>query len=111
MNKDHFFIYITKEGEGYHLRIDYSDLLYVQAMGDYIKIYTKKDYYVVHQSLGEITEKLKHILYRNHRSYSVNIYNIDIVNKHDILIGKFEIPIGEQYKRGLLEILYKQDQA
>lgn len=104
--KNYFFIYTIKEGEGYHQRIDFCDLLYIQAMGDYVKIYTKTDYYVVHTTLGDITEKHNTILYRNHRSYSVNIHNIDIINKHDIILGKYEIPIGEQYKKELLEKLY-----
>lgn len=107
MDKQYFFIYTIKEGEGYHQRIDYSDLLYIQAMGDYVKICTKTTHYIVHTTLGEMTEKHNKILYRNHRSYSVNFNNIDIVNKHDIVIGKHEIPIGEQYKKELLEILYK----
>lgn len=104
--KECFFIYTIKESEGYHLKINYSELLYIQAMGDYVKVYTKNDYYIVHKTLTKITEELSDILYRNHRSYSVNIHNIDIVNKHDVIVGKYEIPIGEQYKKGLINILY-----
>ncbi len=106
MQKKYFFIYTIKENEGYHLKINFCDLLYIQAMGDYIKIYTKTEYYVVHQTLKEITEKLSCILYRNHRSYSVNIHNIDIINKYDVIVGKYEIPIGDEYKKKLLDILY-----
>lgn len=104
--KSYFFIYIVKENEGYHLKINYSDLLFIQALGDYIKVYTRSEHYVVHKTLSKITEELSTILYRNHRSYSVNIHNIDIVNKHDIIIGKHQIPIGEQNKKELLNILY-----
>ena len=108
MKKEYFYIYVIKEGEAYHQKINYCDLLYVQALGDYVKIYTNLDYYVVHQTLKETVEKLNNILYRNHRSYAVNFYNIDIVNKHDIIIGKYEIPIGEDYKKELLNILYSK---
>lgn len=105
--KEYFFIYTIKEGKGFHQKIKYSDLLYAQAMGDYVKIYTKNDYYIVHETLKKFTERLKNVLYRNHRSYSVNTNNIEIVNKYDIIIGNVEIPIGEDYKKELLEILYK----
>lgn len=105
--RDYFFIYEVKEGEGYHIKVNHSDLLYVQAKGDYVNIVTRQTHYVVHETLKDFTERVGEILYRNHRSYSVNVQNIDIVNKNDIFVGKYEIPIGEPYKKDLINLLYE----
>lgn len=104
--KDYFFIYEVKESEGFHIKVNTADLLYIKALGDYVQIITKTKHYTVHETLKNITQRLGSIMYRNHRSYSVNIHNIDLVSKQDVHIGRFEIPIGEQYRKELLNLLY-----
>lgn len=103
---DSFFILIRKENSNYHIRIKNSDLLYLQAKGDYVEVQTTTQKHITHSTLKALHERLKHILYRCHRSYSVNINNIEIVNDYDVFVGKYEVPIGEEYKKALLELLY-----
>lgn len=106
--KDRFFIYTIKEGEGFHFRIKHSELLYIRAKGDYVFIKTKNTGYTVHKTLKQITEELSEVLYRNHRSYSVNIQHIEFLDKTDLYIGEEKIPIGEEYRKELLNILYNK---
>lgn len=105
-NRDWFFILVRKENTNYHIKINNSDLLYVQAQGDYVHVQTRAEKYLIHSTLKDFTERLQHILYRCHRSYSINIDNVEIVNNLDVFVGKYEVPIGEEFKKPLMNILY-----
>ena len=87
-------------------KIQFSNIDYIQALGDYVCIYTNDKRHTLHLSLKNIEEKLPTTLfYRLHRSYIINITKIDSVEKETAYIGKHPIPIGEAYKTNLLKQL------
>ncbi|MDF2448440.1 MAG: DNA-binding response regulator [Bacteroidota bacterium] len=95
--------YIFVRSNSVLAKIKLSDILYVQAYGDYVKIFTKDKTHLVHCTLKSIEEKLSFgRFYRLHRSYIISIDHIDKIEENDAYIGKTPIPIGEQYKKELL---------
>lgn len=95
--------YIFVRSNSVLAKIKLSDILYVQAYGDYVKIFTQDKQNLVHCTLKSIEEKLASgKFYRLHRSYIISIDHIDKIEENDAYIGKHAIPIGEQYKKELL---------
>jgi DNA-binding LytR/AlgR family response regulator len=87
-------------------RIKLTDILYIQALGDYVNIYTSGKRYMVHSTLKAMEEKLPpDKFFRLHRSYLIALDHIDTIEEGTAYVEKHAIPIGEQYKRELLSKL------
>jgi DNA-binding LytR/AlgR family response regulator len=85
-------------------KIKIKDITYIQALGDYVNIYTLDNRYTVHITLKGMEEKLpEDKFYRLHRSYLIALDHIDKVEEGTAFIGKHPVPIGEQYKKELLK--------
>lgn len=83
-----------------------NDINYIQADGDYCKIFTNIKMYHVHMTLLYIENKLSiELFYRCHRSYLVNIDKITSIEQETIYIDNtnINIPIAESSKKELLE--------
>jgi len=87
-------------------KVKINDIIYVQASGDYVNIYTKLKRYTVHITLRGIEEKLpSDKFYRLHRSYLVALDQVDAVEEDTAYLEKHPVPIGEQFKKNLLKRL------
>lgn len=94
------------------VKLKFDDILWVEAMENYVIINTLDDNkYTIHFTMRAIEEKLprKQFL-RVHRSFIVNINNIHSIGDNTIHVrtnGKAmnDIPIGKLYKDKLLKLL------
>jgi two-component system, LytTR family, response regulator len=87
-------------------KVNIKSILYIQALGDYVNIFTKDNRYTVHISLKAFEDKMpKDKFYRLHRSYLIAIDHIDNIEENTAYIEKHPIPIGEQFKKDLLKKL------
>jgi len=87
-------------------RIRLKDILYVQALGDYVNIYISGKRFMVHSTLRSMEERLPPAkFFRLHRSYLISLDHIDIIEEGTAYVEKHAIPIGEQYKKELLKKL------
>lgn len=84
------------------VRINISQIRYVEAMSEYLRIYLV-DYsrpIIVLLSMKKMEERLpSRIFMRVHRSYIINLRMIREVSKNRISIGDdIEVPIGDSYR-------------
>jgi len=94
------FVFIKDNGVLKRIGID--DILYLEAMGDYVKVHTPQRFHVLHATLKSIEEKLPVARYiRVHRSYIVALNKIDSIQEGVISIGKTTVPIADTYKTTL----------
>lgn len=90
------------------VKISYADILYIEGLKDYIKIYLQsKDKPVLTlMSMKGMEEKLpSQDFIRVHRSYIVSIRKIDYIQKSKIWIGQKIIPIGELYQNQVSKLI------
>ncbi|MFI3321459.1 MAG: LytTR family DNA-binding domain-containing protein [Rikenellaceae bacterium] len=90
------------------LRIELSDLLYVEGLKDYVKFYTESSSKPILSLMN--LKKAEDILpsdqfIRVHRSYIVRKDKIRVIERNQIIFDKVRIPIGESYKSQLGEYL------
>lgn len=100
--------YIFVKSEYDNVKIKVEDILYIEGLGEYIKIIIKdsKTHILTLMNFTSILEKLSSSNFlRVHRSFIVNIDHIDTMQKTKIAIGSKKIPIGETYKLKVLDRL------
>jgi DNA-binding LytR/AlgR family response regulator len=103
-DKDKGYIFVRSNSVLNKIRL--SDILYIQALGDYVNIYVPGKRYMVHSTLKSMEEKLPPAkFYRLHRSYLIGLDHIDVIEEGTAYVDKHAIPIGEQYKKELLNRL------
>jgi two-component system, LytTR family, response regulator len=101
-NKDYIFV----RSNSVLTKIKLKDIIYVQALGDYVNIFTPEKRHTVHITLRGMEEKLgKEKFYRLHRSYLVSLDHVDNIEDGTVYIGQHPLPIGEQFKKVLLKKL------
>lgn len=91
------FVFI--KDNGVLKRINVEEILYLEAMGDYVKVHTQQKFHVLHSTLKSIEEKLPASKFiRVHRSYIVSLNKIDFIQEGVITIGKANIPVADTYR-------------
>ncbi|MCB0428724.1 MAG: LytTR family transcriptional regulator [Flavobacteriales bacterium] len=89
-------------------RIDLSEVLWVEALKDYILLYTKEKRYIINRTMKEIERKLSPYGFcRVHRSYIVNLNHIKSIQASTLQIGEKEVPIGKLFRETLLDKVQK----
>ena len=91
-------------------RINFNDILYIEGLKDYIKVYTTgEDKPVLSlNSIKSLEQKLPEDQFmRVHRSFIVNLNKIDTIERSRIIFGKTYIPVSDQYKDKFQEYLDK----
>jgi DNA-binding LytR/AlgR family response regulator len=88
------------------VRVLYRDILYIEALKDYIRIVTPSKIMITRYVLTTLEELLPSSEFiRIHKSYIVAIHKIDSYNADCIQIGHHELPIGRLYKFEVTRIL------
>ena len=88
------------------VKIFFRDILYIEALKDYIKIVTNAKTIVTKYVLSTLEEMLPATEFlRVHKSYIVAINKIESYNADTIQIAKHELPIGRLYKFDVSRVL------
>ena len=88
-----------KEGTStIHLR--FSDILYMEALGDYTKIITHKKKYLTLQNLKTFIEKLPESKFlRIHRSFAVALDKVNTLKDNELVLDNIKLPVGKTFRR------------
>jgi DNA-binding LytR/AlgR family response regulator len=100
------FIFVKSE---YKLvKATFSDIIFILGMKDYTQVYLKgkSSPITTLQNLKEFEKKLPPTEFiRVHRSYIISAAHIDYIARNEIVMGKFNIPIGDAFRSGLYAFL------
>lgn len=91
-------------------RINFNDILYIEGLKDYIKVFIKGETKPILSlsSVKAIESKLPEAQFmRVHRSFIVNLNQIEVIERSRIVFGKEYIPVSDQYKEKFQEFLDK----
>ncbi len=96
--------YIFVKADYKTVKINFDQILYIEGLKDYIKIFTGSKPIITQLSLKYIEEKLpSQNFFRVHRSYIVSLKHIQSIERSIIRIGEARIPISESYKEFFLK--------
>ena len=97
---DKEFVFI--KDSGILKRIDIDDILYLEAMGDYVKLHTNQKFHTIHATLKSLEEKLPSSKFmRVHRSYISSLNKIDFIEEGVINISNHTIPVADAFRGAL----------
>ena len=97
---DHIFI----KTEGKLIRLNNSDILFIESMGDYVKFVSTDKKYITHNTIKNLEEKVnKQCFLKTHRSYIINVDKIDDIRENLLFIKGNEIPISKAHRSGRAE--------
>lgn len=98
--------FFAKKGAKYH-KINTEDILWIEALENYVVIHTVKDKYTVFSSLKNIEQKLPlDLFFKTHRSYIVNLDKIEGYEEGFVLIMGKPIPVSRTAKDELKQKIY-----
>lgn len=86
------------------IKVLFEDILYIEAMGDYVKIFVMNKKTVIPKiTLKSILSKLpQNDFIRVHRSYIISLTKVNSIKNRLIFIKDKEIPIGASYEENFL---------
>lgn len=92
------------------VKINLREIVYIEGLKDYIKIYTTtaERPVITLLTMKAMEEKLSpREFVRVHRSYIVAIHQVQFIQRNTVHIGNKEIPVSEHYKDNLYKIINK----
>lgn len=94
------FIFIRDSNIVKRLKIE--DILFAEAMGDYVKLHTAKKFFAIHKGLRDVEERLPLDRFiRVHRSYIVALDKIDRIEQGVLIISDKPVPVADAYRNTL----------
>lgn len=99
---DDFFFFRETKGI---TKLKYSDVIYIESMGDFSKLFTSNDKHVILVSLKNLEKQLPSTIFsRIHKQYIINITHIVTLTNHEVhLDHNFVVPISAANRQDLLE--------
>ncbi|SFV57318.1 Two-component system response regulator [hydrothermal vent metagenome] len=80
------------------VKIYHDQILFIESVGDYIKIVCKEEVFISNSTLKGFTSELPNDQFlRVHRSYTISIPRVTALEGNTIEIGSNRIPVGRQY--------------
>ena len=96
-----FFVKSEKQMRKIYLR----DILFVEALENYVSIYTTSGRVLTHSTLKRIGESLPDDQFlQTHKSYIINADRVDLVEGNRLRIESYQIPIA----RNLRDVVFKR---
>lgn len=102
---DSFFIKCDSKYE----RIFFADILYVQALQNYVTLHTTRGKYVTLLPLKSVEQNLDgQSFIRVHKSFIVAIPKIEAIENDELVVGAFRIPISRNYREEVIDRVVKE---
>ncbi|CAM4217970.1 LytR/AlgR family response regulator transcription factor [Gillisia limnaea] len=85
------------------IKINFEEIQYIEAYGNYIKIFTEK-MILTPQTLTDFLEKLPNEFLRIHKSYVINFNRLKLIDGNLLLLqNDTKLPIGKSFKKDVLD--------
>lgn len=101
---DHLYVKTGYE----QVKVLYDDILYLEAAGNYVTFVLKDKKILSRSTFAEAANLLPSEKFiRVHRSYMAAVNKIDKVERHQVTIHQFKVPVSEAYSQNLAAVLRK----
>ena len=98
------FIFVRSDRK--MIKINFSDINYIESLGDYLKIHLQNKTIVTRETISNMEAKLpKNYFIRVHRSFILSIAKIESFTNEFVEVNKKAIPISRSYKKDVLQRL------
>ena len=90
------------------LKLLYDDILFAEALQNYVVIHTKEKKYITYLTFKSVEEYLPGEKFiKTHKSFIVAAEKIESIEGNNIRIGVHDIPISRNLKEEVMDVLLK----
>lgn len=101
--RSHIFVKVDKKKLQ---KIYLDEIAVIESLKDYIRIITCSSKYTIHRTLGSFTEELPSDKFiRIHRSFTIAIDKVDVIEGNSLQIGGIRYTIGRSYLSDTKDII------
>jgi DNA-binding LytR/AlgR family response regulator len=87
------------KSNGKLIRIRMQDIFYIEALKEYVRIFTSNGNQVVYQTMQNLEERLpKESFFRIHRSYIVGLRHVQAIETNCVLVNDTRLPVSRYSK-------------
>lgn len=102
---DYMFIKANKKT----YKISFKDILFIEGLGDYIKIHLVGQKIVANLTMKKIQDILpKADFYRIHKSFIIALKKIEVIEGNLVIINQNKIPIGNNFRQDFFDMINKK---
>jgi DNA-binding LytR/AlgR family response regulator len=99
-------IFIKSNKKTYQVK--FNDIVYIEGLGDYIKIYTEKTHLITNLSMKKMEELLpENEFYRIHKSHIVNLKKVVALEGNMVELPNIKLAIGSNYRAEFFSLISK----
>ena len=84
------------------------EILFFESRKEYVRVVTRAFEVLTYRRLKDIEAQLSMPFARVHNSYIINIRQINKIQDNQIHIGDIQVPIGEKFREGVMEMVRKR---
>jgi DNA-binding LytR/AlgR family response regulator len=96
--------YIFVKADNKLEKIDFADILFAEALENYVAIYTREKKVITHLTLKMVQEKLPAAAFvQPHKSYVIAIDKINSIEGNILHIGPYQVPISKYQKDEIMD--------
>ena len=90
---------IFVKSDGKLFRVNMQDIYYIEALKEYVRIFTTDGTHVIYQTMQHLEEKLpQDLFFRIHRSYIVGLRHIKTIEGNTVTVHNMQLPISRYIK-------------
>ncbi len=92
------FIFLREDKVDYKVKL--SDIMYLEACGNYVKVFARKKMYLVNETLTAFETQLPESDFiRVHKSFIISLNKIEQIIGNMVKMGDANIPLGNYYRK------------
>ncbi|WBO83892.1 LytR/AlgR family response regulator transcription factor [Hymenobacter yonginensis] len=104
------YLFVKGESKNKFLRVSHADILYAEALGNYVTLFVAGQRLITYQTLKELAAQLPQPPFlRVHKSFLVSVDKISMIDGNTVYIGEQAIPVGETYRDSLYRLVRERD--
>lgn len=85
-------------------KVKFEDILFLKSEHVYIRIVlNNKKEYLIRNSMAKFMERLPNCFFKIHRSYVINLHQLETIGTINLKMGAHELPFGKGYRAELLK--------
>lgn len=100
--------YLFAKSDKKMIRVNIRDIVYFEALKEYVCIHTKDRKIITYKRMKELLEKLPGQFTRIHNSYIINGDHITRVEGNYVLVADKNLPIGISYRDAFAEFIQQR---
>ena len=89
-----------------NVKVSFHEIIYVEALDNYIRVVAENRILTIRCTMAQMEKVLPVAMFcRIHRSYIISLSHIISFNKSVVILQNLKLPISDQYKNNLLQIV------